>query len=66
MHIAIHRHGRANLAIALHASNGNRNIVNHAEAFTVVRKRVMKSSANIHRHAVLQRILRGKNRAARR
>src|SRR6202044_817416 len=65
MDIAIDSHRRANLAVPLHTSNGDGHIMDHAEAFAVVGKRVMKSSANIDGHSVAQCILCGKNRSTR-
>src|SRR5580692_958746 len=64
MDIAIDSHRRANLAVPLHTSNGDGHIMDHAEAFAVVGKRVMKSSADVDGDSVMQCILCRKNRSA--
>src|SRR5260221_4723483 len=63
VHITIHGHGPCDLALLMHALDGNRDIMNHAETFAMVRKRVMESAADIAGHAVLERQVRGQNRA---
>jgi len=52
MHVAINRHRPGNLAVTLHAADGNGHIVDHAEAFAVIGERVMKSSADADRYSV--------------
>src|SRR5205823_2347551 len=61
MDIAVHRHRRSNVAVALHAPNRHRHIMNHAEAFAMVGKGVMKPSADVEREAVLKRMFRCQN-----
>src|ERR1017187_8105863 len=65
MHVAVDRHRGANLAVALHAADGNRHIVDHAEAFAVIRERVMESSAKADRDAVVEGMPGRQNGAAR-
>src|SRR6266700_2332649 len=60
MDVAINRHCRANFVITLHAPNCHRHVVNHAESFAMVWKCVVKSSADVDRHPVFQRLLGGK------
>jgi hypothetical protein len=64
VHVAIDGHGLVNLAIALHAADGDGDIVDHAEAFAVIGERVMESSADADRHAVVERVIGGQHRAA--
>ena len=65
MHVAINRHRPANLAVTLHASDGDGHVVNHAEALAVIGERVMESSANADCHTVAESIIGGQNGAAR-
>src|SRR5437879_2188162 len=65
MNIAVHGHRSANLAVALHAANCHRHVMNHAESFAMVWKCVMKSSADVDCHPVFQCLLCGQNGAAR-
>src|SRR5947209_20023845 len=44
MHIAIHRHGALDGAIAQQPADGHRYIVNHAKAFAVVGKGMVKTA----------------------
>src|SRR3954468_24174051 len=64
MNVAIDGHGSPDFAIALHAANGDRDVVNHAKAFAVIRKGVVKSAADVDRDSIVQCILRSKNRTA--
>jgi hypothetical protein len=64
MDVAIYCHRFANLLIALHATDGNRNIVDHAEAFAVIGKRVMESSSDADGHAVDEGMIGGQHRSA--
>jgi hypothetical protein len=52
VNVAVNRHSGANLAVALHAANRNRHVVNHAEAFAVIGKGVVKSAADVYRNAI--------------
>src|SRR5208282_6046425 len=54
MDVAIDGHRGANLAVTLHAADGNGHVVDHAEAFAVTRERVMESTADADRHAVVE------------
>src|SRR5438876_9549479 len=65
MNIAVHGHCCANLAIPLHAPNCHCHVVNHAESFAMVWKCVVKSSADVDRHPVFQRLFCGQNGTAR-
>ena len=53
VNIAIHRHGSADLVIALQTTDRHRNIVDHAEALAMIGMRVMKSSADADADSVL-------------
>ena len=64
MHVAIHRHGATNFAALLHGANGDGKIVDHAEAFAVIGKGVMKSAADVDANTVFQRAFGRQNRAA--
>ena len=61
--VTIHGHGAGDLALMVHALDGHRHIVNHAEALAMVRMRVMKSAADIAGYAIAQRQIGGKNRS---
>ena len=61
VHVAIHGHRACDLFITLHAANGDGHIVNHAEAFAVVREGMMKSAADIKCHPILQSIISREN-----
>lgn len=63
MDVAVDGHRFANLSVTLHATNGNGHIVDHTEAFPVVRKRVMKSSADADCYTVLEGMIGGQDRA---
>ena len=52
--IAIHGHGASDSVIPLHAADGHGHVVNHAEAFAVVGKGVMKSAADVDGDAIFQ------------
>src|SRR5206468_9145238 len=58
MNIAVHGHRSSNFVVALHSADRNRHVVNHAEAFAMVWESMVKSSANIYRHASFQRVFR--------
>src|ERR1700757_3809865 len=45
MNIAVHGHRGANFPVALHAAYGDSDVVDHAEAFAVIRKGVMKTAS---------------------
>src|SRR3954454_12776038 len=47
VNVAIDNHHPFHEAIFLEATDGNRDVVDHAKAFTVIRKRMMKSATNI-------------------
>jgi hypothetical protein len=47
VNVAINCHGCPNSSIALHAADGDGYVMNHAEALTMVRKGVMKATADI-------------------
>ncbi len=64
MNVAIDSHGGANLVVALHATDGNGNIVNHAESLAMVRKRMVEAAANVNGDAIGQGLARGQNRSA--
>ena len=51
VHVAIHHHGALDGAIALHAADGHGDVVDGAEAFSMVRKRVVESAAQVESHA---------------
>ena len=55
---------RANGAIGLHPADGHGHVVNHAEAFAMPRKGMMKSAADIHPKPIPHRMLRRQNRTA--
>ena len=63
MDIAIDRHGGANLAVALHAADGDGHIVNHAEAFAVVGKGVVEAAADVKGYSITQGVLGGEDRS---
>ena len=65
MHVGIHDHRRLDRAIELQTPDRHGHIVNHAEPFSMIGIRVMKSAADIRRPAVLQRALARENRASR-
>ena len=64
MYVAIHRHGPTNLAPLLHGSNGNGKIVDHAEAFSMFGKGVVKSAANIDANTIVQCAFRCQDRTS--
>src|SRR3954467_9924727 len=64
VHVTIDSHGGADFTVALHTANGDRDVVNHAKAFAVIRKSVVKSAADVDRDSFVQCILRSKNRTA--
>ena len=66
VNVAVDCHGGANLVVALHAADGDRNVVNHAEALAMVRESVVEAAANIDSDAVFESMVRRQNRSARR
>src|SRR2546430_3718163 len=66
VNVAIDSHGSADFVIALHAAYGDRHVVDHAEALTMVREGVMKSAADVEGDSILQRILSRQDGPARR
>ena len=64
VHIGIDDHRFANRAIGLHAANRDSDIVDRAEAFAMIRMRVMEAATDIAAESVAQRRLRRKNRSA--
>ena len=63
MDIAVDHHGAGDLAVALHAADGNRYVVDQAEAFAVIGEGVVKAASNVHAAAIPQRLLGGSNRS---
>src|SRR3954463_15541594 len=57
--VTVDSHCGADFAVTLHAANCDRNIVNHAKAFSVIGKRVVKAAADVKCHSVVQRVLGG-------
>src|SRR5205085_5313937 len=52
MDVAVHRHGARDFVVALHAADGDGYVVNHTEAFAVIGKSMMETSANVDGDAV--------------
>src|SRR3954470_23353486 len=52
--VTVDRHGGTDFVVTLHATNCDRNIVDHAKAFAMVGKRVVKSAADVHRDSIVQ------------
>ena len=65
MHIAIDGHRVANFFVALHATDGDRYVVDHAEALAVIGERMMESAADADRNAIVERMISGQHGAAR-
>src|SRR3981081_4341535 len=63
MNVAIDSHGGVNLAVALHTSDGDGNIVDHAESLALVGKRMVEAAANVNGDALGQGVERGQNRS---
>jgi len=59
--VAVYGHGAGDSVIALHAPDGDGHIVNHAEAFAVVGKRMMESATDVEGDVILQSIIGGQN-----
>src|SRR5439155_24079323 len=66
VNVAIHGHGGADFVIALHAADGDRHVVNHAEALAMVGEGVVESAADVEGDSILQRILSSQDGPARR
>src|SRR5580698_5219499 len=62
MHIAIDGHRLPNKSALLHDANRDRDVVDHAETFAVIREGVMESAADVHANAVREGSFGGKNR----
>src|SRR5437588_7589855 len=65
MDVAIDGHGASDLALFLHAPNGDRDVMDHAEAFAVVGMSMMKSATDIEGDTISQSTLCGQDGAAR-
>jgi len=63
VNIAIDCHRRTNLVVALQPPNGDGHVVNHAEAFAMIRKSVMKAAANADGNPVSQGLPRRQDRS---
>ena len=61
MDVAVHGHGGANLVVALQATDGDGDVVDHAESFAVVGKGVMESAADADADFVGESLARGEN-----
>ena len=64
MNVAIDSHGGVNLVVALHTTDGDGNIVDHAESLAMVGKSMMEAAANVNGDAIGQSLARGQNRSA--
>ena len=64
MDVAVDGHGGADFIIALQAADGDGNVVDHAESFTMVRKGVVESAANADADSVYQALTRSQDRSA--
>ena len=56
MHIEVHDTRATDLALRLQSTDGDRHIVEHAEPFAAIGKRVMCATGEVHRDAVLRRV----------
>src|SRR5207237_10061787 len=65
MDVAVYGHGAGNLVVALHATNGDSHVVNHAEAFAMVGKGMVEAAADVEGDAIFQRIVRSQDRPTR-
>ena len=57
--VAVHGHGPGDLTIALHATDGDSYVVDHAEAFAMIRESVVKPAAHVKRKVILQGVIGG-------
>jgi hypothetical protein len=64
MDIAVHNHSPRNHVVRLQSADCDRDVVDHAEAFAMIREGVVEASAEIDCDAVLKRLLCGNNRTA--
>jgi hypothetical protein len=62
--IAIDDHGADDLAVALKAADGDRNVVEHAESLAVIGEGVVEAASNVEAAVVAQRLAGGQNRSA--
>src|SRR5581483_2239909 len=63
MDVTIYGHGSCDLIVALHATDRDRYVVDHAEALAVIRKGMMEAASDVERDLIVQRVIGGKNRA---
>ena len=64
VNVTIERHRLSNFAVALHTTDRDRNVIDHAEAFTVVGKRMVEAAANADGDSVAEGVLGGEYGAA--
>src|SRR5947209_2415977 len=61
MDIAIHGHCALQPAFLVHPPDGHRHIMDHAEAFSMIGKSVVKTSGNVHAQSPAQGQISGQN-----
>ena len=54
MHIKVHNGHAFHTVCLLQSSHRNRNVIEGAESFPIIGKRVMRTTSQVHRDAVLQ------------
>jgi hypothetical protein len=64
VYVAVDSHRGVDPVVALHATNRNRDVVDHAESFAVVGEGVVKSASNADRDLIRQCLARGEDRSA--
>src|ERR1700751_6189739 len=64
VHIAVESHRGTNLLVTLHAANRDGDIIDHAKAFAVIGKGVVKSATNRNGNAIVERGLGSEYRTA--
>ena len=64
MHIAVDHHGARDVAVALHAADGNRHVVDQAKAFPVIGEGVVKAASDVDAAVIAQRLPGSHNRSA--
>src|SRR5690348_5639584 len=64
VYVAVDGHRPRNLAFMVHPLDGDCDIVNHTKTLAVVGMGVVKTAADVARHAITQRQVSGQNRSA--
>src|SRR5579864_2451173 len=65
VNVAIHHHGASDFPLALQFADGNRDVVDSAKTFAMIRKSMVEAAADVERHTLIEGQAAGERSATR-